>query len=558
MDERDRQLDDCFAAAAHSVAAGTPPAPDKDTLSARAKAGAMELNSRAVEQHGRLRLRLAEIAVVVLIMAGVVIMLVPWVRSRIPSGELPTASPVIETAWASTEGHVIEFTVRYASWDGYPDYFAPEHPRQVVTAAVDSWLAQHAGLEPQVAGLPLTAVSTSYVCRADPVPILRVQVSVALSDADLVAELAAYLASQTGYAAPTVSTQTMYYSSEYPELCSGPVDVRIDDRSYTFPYDFTADEARSIARDLGSWRTSYEGRFGFGISNRFGDFVVFKVEHLPGGVLDYAVITRELEVDEEVRSTISGHSNTVFEPDQEDRAHPWRDPVLELIRLGRFHNWTSQASRGQAETTNHVESHGFSTRLVPKDKWDALKARRQRLIAEGREQLPPLTDEDWAEIEEWARGLEEQLPADALEGTGKTWLELAREHHDDIRASMIDFETHDSEEYKSFPELTEAERSAAIQLAEQLREITRLWYADNAASVYETGPFAEISRHVRNVGGVPVSFLITLRCNEPEYADSLRAALEGVEGLVQKWEVTESSIGHSVGTDDQPPHIIGG
>ncbi|GEM_PF-2516132 len=555
MDDRDRQLDENLAAAARRNAAGTPAAPDQRLVTDRARRRAATLR---VDGRGRLRLRLAEVAVVLVIVAALIVILVPIIRqAQLNRGE--SRLPQMATAaWASTEGHVIEFTIRYDSWDDIPDYNAPFHPRRETRAAVNSWLEQHPGLKSETPGLPVADVSMSYFCREEPEAKLELQVLVSVGDSELVRDLAQAICETTGFTGPETSSRTLYFSGEYPELLSDEVTIRIDGQDYCFPHDFTIDEARSIARDLRNWRTSYEGRFGFGISRRFGDFVVFKLEHLPGGVLDYAVITRELEVDEEVRDTISGHSNTVFEPDQEDLAHPWRDPVLELIRLGRFHNWSSRASRGRAETRIDVAIYYCSSRLVSEDKWGLLQERRQRLIDEGREQLPPLTDEDWVEIEEWAIGLEEQLPADVLERTGKTWMELGRDEYNNRRATKIDRETRQSAAYRSFPELTEEERAQALLLAERLRNVTKHWYADNAEAVYESGPGTEISRRVKEVDGVPVSFLITLRCNDPEYADSLRATLEGVEGLVQPWQVSESSIGHSVGTDDQAPPIIGG
>jgi hypothetical protein len=550
----DAPLEDYLAQAAQNLEAATPSAPDRRYLAERARLRAADLG-RGVHGRGHPVLQaLGNLAVILAIIAALIVVLVPYVRqSALNSGE-ERLLPMFTPAWASTDGSVIEFSIPYASRDDLPDWQSPVHPRNTIQGAVDAWLAQHADLQSELPGLPLANVSMSSIRMEDPAPVARVQVSVALTDSALVNDLADFIASRTGYAAPVVDTRTVYYSSEYPDLVGAGIKVHIDDRTFDFPNDFTPDEAQSVARMLRQ-RTYYSGHGGYEIGTRFGDCAVFKVEISPTGDLVITTIAEELDAEPEVLDALR-HSSAMFVPDPEDNLHPWRDPVLELMQECQIVVYSNRVFSGQASGEFSVEFSRLLTWLVPEDKWQQLQERQAELIEDSGETTAELTAEDYRKIEEYAREFERELTPDKLAELGKTAEELAMEKFEDLRKIVKELDIRlNSSEYNSFSELTTDERQQAKALTEQLRNVTKQWYAEHAAQVYETSPGAEMNREVLTVGDVPVRFRVWIKCNDPALVDDLKQQLEAVDGLIRPLEFKQFTATNTIGEPPEPIYM---
>jgi len=543
------RLDGALAQAAQNQEAATPPAPEQQWLTRLAQSRARALKQSTASRRRGVPRSVAALVAALAFISVLIIHLLPDAQRAGLSEGAQREPAMITPAWAATDGSVIEFTVPYDSWDDYPDYSSPLHPRQAVSAAVDAWLAQHADLQSEIPRLPLANVSMSFISMEDPAPVVRVQVSVALTDSALVNDLADLIASRTGYAAPVVDSRTVYFSSEYPDLVAAGVKAHIDDRTYDFPNDFTPDEAFYVDMMLGG-RTYYSGHGGYEIGRRFGDCAVFKVETSAAGDLVITTIAQELDAEPKVLDMLR-HSSAMYEPDPEDLAHPWRDPVLELIREGRITAWSFQDRDAKNEDSIDVEAYSLFVWLVPEDRWQQLLERQQALTDKGREVLPELTAADWLAIEEETRRIEEQTGPEKLAEYGETALEMATKRYIDARAINIDAATRMSPAFRSFPELSEKERAQAEALAAALREGTKQWYAEYAAEVYETSPSAELNREVRTVGDVPVWFRVWIKCNDPALVADLQQEMKAVDGLIRPLEVKQftSTARHSEPVD---------
>ncbi|MBN2082747.1 hypothetical protein JW859_11165 [bacterium] len=531
----DSELDDW----ARSFEGSVPPAPARDRLTdgARLRAARIAADRKTSRRLWGYRAAMAA-AVTVLLAAGLTLSSRIDPRgTSIEAGEGPT---LINAAWASTAGYVIEFEVPYASWDDAPDYFAEDHPRITIEAAVNSWQGEHADLTSAIVGLPVASVSFIPSCLQEPDAKYEVHVLMAVADQELVEQLAAYIVAQTGYPQPTIFSQTVYYSHEYPYLFYAEFKVRFDGIEYSFPYDFTIDEARRIARDSYLHHPTYSGHSHFGVDERFGDCAVYRVERSSDGALEYSIIRQTIDVDDATRYELL-HSSIEFELDDEDVAYPWRDPVLELVKEAKGFAWFLEHKEELEGNPVPVDLHMLCVYLVPEEKYDQLQARQQQLIKEGRKSLPELTDEDWQEIRERAAYIEANINPENVAPGEHNWLEVAREEFDSKRARDLDLATRMGDEYRSLPELSDEERAQAEELAARLREASRLWYAEHAAGMYEADPNSRIQRSVFEIGGIPVRFHMKVHCNDPALIEDLTATMSAVPGLFRLIDVKSSN-----------------
>jgi len=550
-DERnhlDNELDDW----ARSFERSVPPAPARDRLTggARLRAEQLAADRRTARRLWGYRAAMA-VAIMVLLVAGITLStrIGPFSAQLDPrnapiqaAGEGPT---LINAAWASTAGYVIEFEVLYASWDDYPDVHSPDHPRVKVKTAVDQWLVEHPRIDSAVEGMAPVEVGMSRIPMDKPAPIIYVQVSVMLADGETAKNLAEYIEQRTGLVSQ-VNPRDIYFNQAYPELSSTPVPVIIDDTKYTFPYDFGVKEAGRILL-MFMMPVYYSNERHFGLDKRFGDCAMHKVEQLESGGLKITTVTETLDPELEIPEMFA-HASLRFFLDREDITYPWRDPLLELIHELHFVEWSLQVAEGQADPECITDLYTLNIYLVPDEKFDQLEARRRQLIQAGRAVLPDPTEDDRQAIRERAEFLEGL--ASSAPGAQETadWLEVARKEFDRNRAREIDRLTRMSDEYRSFSELTAVERSHAEILAAQLREATRAWYVANAEEVYETSPEAKLQRSVSMVGEVPVRFEMKIGCNDPQLVEDLVSNLSAVPGLYRPIEPKHSQSTYSKGT----------
>jgi hypothetical protein len=161
----------------------------------------------------------------------------------------------VNTAWSAANGYVLEFTVFDENNSLDVTHMPPTPNYERFKAAALDWARQHrldaaargyGDSTPEDAKLAL--VVTRFMQRPRPVKVMTtgVMVSLRLDDSAAVDDLSHVLASLPGVSLPKVTQRSLYF--DVGGLTPGleHTRVQIEGQMYTFPEDFTAEEAQGL------------------------------------------------------------------------------------------------------------------------------------------------------------------------------------------------------------------------------------------------------------------------------------------------------------------------